>query len=101
MTELDIDNEPWGAWDGECYACDLYGRVNDLFLCEECAGKLERDLIRQQNWDYTFTGFGLPTEARETVRNEVIKKYGKALELISDDAPTYGPLPGRRKKKRK
>ena len=46
LFDEEID-EPWGIWDGKCQACDGYGRVNDLSLCEDCAGKLERDLIRQ------------------------------------------------------
>jgi hypothetical protein len=28
--------------------------LNDFGLCEGCAGKLERDLIRQRDWDYNF-----------------------------------------------
>jgi hypothetical protein len=42
MIELDEDtDEQWGWYDGQCYACDLFGRVDDLGLCEECRTKLE------------------------------------------------------------
>ena len=38
--------EEWGLWEGQCVACDMYGRINDLQLCKICAAKLERDLMR-------------------------------------------------------
>jgi hypothetical protein len=47
-----------GLYDGECQICGLFGRVDDLSLCEECAGKLERDLIRQRDWDYSINAYG-------------------------------------------
>ena len=75
--------EPWGIWDGKCQACDCYGPVDDMSLCEECAGKLERDLIRQREWDYSASAFGLPPEAREELRRLVIAEFGEALELIA------------------
>jgi hypothetical protein len=54
MIEFDEDmDEEWGWYDGQCYACDLLGRVDDLGLCEECRTKLERDLVRQRDWDYS------------------------------------------------
>ena len=73
----------WGCFEADCYACDLYGLVNDLFLCEECAGKLERDLLRQRDWDYAATAYGLSSDQRENVRSQVIARYGKKLELIA------------------
>ena len=52
MYESDENgDELWGEWDGQCQACDCWGRVNDLMLCENCAAMLERDLIRQRDWD--------------------------------------------------
>lgn len=79
--------DPFGLEDGQCIACDAYGRVNDLGLCETCAGKLERDLIRQNDWDHTYSGFSRNDEQRQKLRREFIKKYGSALELISPDKP--------------
>jgi hypothetical protein len=79
----ETDDEPWGIWDGQCQACDNYGRVNDTSLCEECAGMLERDLIRLRDWDYSVSAFGLPAEAREKLRRQVIAEFGKALELVA------------------
>jgi hypothetical protein len=46
------DEELFGMWDGQCQACEMWGRVNDLGLCEECDGKIQRDLIRARDWDY-------------------------------------------------
>jgi hypothetical protein len=42
MTYEDED-ESFGLYDGECQGCGLFGRVNDFSLCEECAGKLDRE----------------------------------------------------------
>jgi hypothetical protein len=77
--EVPGSDELWGVWDGQCQACDLFGRVNDLGLCEDCATKLERDLIRQRDWDYSALAFGLPSEAREELRRQVIAQYGETL----------------------
>lgn len=84
-------------YEGECQGCDLFTRINDLGLCEECAGKLDRDLIRQRDWDYSALAFGVPHEKLETLRNEIIGRYGEKLELI---APKKEPQ-RKRKKKRK
>jgi hypothetical protein len=49
MSEFDEDmEEPFGLWEGQCQACDMWGLVNDLMPCEDCTAKLERDLIRQR-----------------------------------------------------
>jgi len=70
-------------YDGQCVACDLLGRVNDLSLCEECAGKLERDLGRERDWDYSASAFGLADDDREKLRRQVVEQYGEARELIA------------------
>lgn len=88
MIEFDEDtDEEWGWYDGQCYACDLPGRVDDLGLCEECRTKLERDLIRQRDWDYSAWAFGLSDEGREKLYHQVITQHSGKLELI---APTGG-----------
>ncbi len=84
MQELNsASGEAWGTNDGQCIGCDLWGRINDLGLCEQCAGKLERDLIRQRDWDRSAVTWGLDAERREQVRHQVIGQYGEALELIA------------------
>ena len=71
-----------------CVGCDLPSTVNDLGLCDSCFMKLERDLIRQRDWDYSVTTFLLSDEQRETLRDQVIRDYGTAYELLqSPDAP--------------
>jgi len=95
MDELtDTFGEAWGMYDGQCLACDLWGRVNDLGLCEECASKLERDLIRVRDWDYAVeynavdaernaaSAFGLSADDREKLRRQIVAQYGEALKLI-------------------
>lgn len=92
MNENDIDDEESRFYDGECQGCDMLTRLNDLGLCEECSGKLERDLIRQRDWDYSLLAFGVPESKREGLRMHIIKQYGEKLELIE---------PTKEKKKRK
>jgi hypothetical protein len=69
--------------DTMCAGCDLPFPVNDLGLCNECFAKLERDLIRGRDWDYSATAFGTPQEQLEALRERVIRDYGAAYELIS------------------
>jgi hypothetical protein len=89
MFEFDKEaDELWGWYDGQCYACDLYGPVDDLGLCKECSAKLERDLIRQRDWDYSAAAFGLSDADREKLRRQVIRQHGRKLELI---APSEKP----------
>jgi len=64
MIEFDEDmDEEWGWYDGQCCACDLPGRVDDLELCEECRTKLDPVtlwvLVRQRDWDCSAWAFGL------------------------------------------
>ena len=83
MDEVtDASGEAWGLYDGQCVACDLLGRVNDLGLCRECAGKLERDLVRERDWDHSASAFGLAEDDQEKLRRQIIAQYGEALELI-------------------
>ena len=93
----DDELNDFGLYEGECQGCDLFTSINDLGLCEECAGKLDRDLIRQRDWGYSVLAFGVPQEKLETLRNEIIGRYGEKLELI---APKKAPQ-RKRKKKRK
>jgi hypothetical protein len=65
-----------------CIACDLPFPVNDLGLCQDCAAKLERDLIRSRDWDYSVTAFGVAPDQLEALRERVIGDYGAAYELI-------------------
>ncbi|MDO9533071.1 MAG: hypothetical protein Q7O12_13225, partial [Deltaproteobacteria bacterium] len=48
LTEatLDFDDDFGDFAESQCQGCDLYLPVNDLNLCDECASKLDRDLIR-------------------------------------------------------
>jgi hypothetical protein len=69
---------------GECAGCDLFASLDTQGLCAECGAKLERDLIRRGDWDYTVAGFGLPEEKRESYRAKVIAEFGREMELIAD-----------------
>jgi len=99
MIELDGDtDEEWGWHDGQCYACDLYGRVDDLGLCEECRTKLEHNLVRQRDCDYSAWAFGLSEEGREKLYRQVIVQYGKKLELSAPPEGTRKRFGTRRRK---
>jgi len=73
---------------GECAGCDSYAPLDSQGLCEECADKLERDLIRLGDWEYTAIGFGLPEHQRESYREKVIAEFGWEMELIADERPS-------------
>ena len=95
------DDEQFGIYDGECSGCDNYDRVNDFGLCEECAGKLECDLIREKDWAYSVTAYGMPDERREELYKEVISRYGKAFELISPSSDSKAKRRGSKKRRGK
>jgi len=68
------------------------------FECKECGGIFDCDLIRQKDWDYSVSTFGVPESKREELRKEVIKQYGAKHELI---APADRIQKKSKKKKRK
>lgn len=78
-----LDNNELGFYEGECQGCDIFTHVNDVGLCEECAAKLDRDLIRQRDWQYSIAAYGVPSEKREELRRKVIQQHGSDLELIA------------------
>ena len=77
------ENSEFGSHEAECQGCDIFTRVDDVGLCEECAAKLDRDLIRQRDWKYSVTAYMVPLEQREEFRKKVIRQYGEDLELIA------------------
>jgi ferredoxin len=74
----------------------VYGRIDDVGLCAKCAAKLDRDMIRQRDWDYSATAFLVPDEAREDLRCQVVQQYGAKLELIAPEKRTPRRRKGRR-----
>ena len=85
--EEDNNDEFRTGYNGFCYACDLYAELDDLGLCDACAGKIERDLIRLRDWEYSVTAFGCPKEKLEELRKQIITQYGEALELLAEEQP--------------
>lgn len=81
--------EGWNSW--ECVGCDLPLPLNDLGLCSECASKLERDLIRARDWEYTITAIFLSAEQQEALRARIIREYGAKNELLVEDKPKSKP----------
>lgn len=80
MNYQDDENDEF--IDTFCVGCDLPFHVNDLGLCQMCFAKLERDLIRSRDWQYSLTAFGVADDQLETLRERVIRDYGAAYELI-------------------
>lgn len=73
----------FGMRDGPCVGCEVFRRIDDLGLCADCSKKLERDLIRERDWAYSVTAYGLNDEQREEIRRQVIGEFGEGLELIA------------------
>lgn len=69
-----------------CVGCDLPLPLNEQGLCADCAAKLERDLIRARDWDYSYASM-LPPERQEALRKQVIREYGAANELLVAPKP--------------
>jgi hypothetical protein len=68
---------------GSCVGCDQWHTIDDLGMCDTCAAKLDRDLIRQRAWDYSATAFGCDPKDYEALRQSVIDNYGAAYELLA------------------
>ena len=77
------DDDKFGFYEAECAGCEEFARVDDVELCFDCSVKLERDIIRERDWDYSAMAFGVPPEKREELRRHIIKEHGEALELIT------------------
>ncbi|HUN09117.1 MAG TPA: hypothetical protein PLQ56_21095 [Aggregatilineales bacterium] len=71
---------------GLCAACDLQHPLNEQELCQECAGKLERDLIRTREWEYSYAALLTP-ERQAALRTEIIREFGAANELLTVQKP--------------
>ena len=100
MEEVDEDLL-FGCYEGECQACDAYTRVNDIGLCEDCDAKMDRDLIRKREWDYSASAFGCPVNKREELRQHIIAEYGEVLELLAEEPPRKGQSKSGRGKRRR
>ena len=95
------DDDLWPGYEAECQGCGTWGPVDDIGLCQDCAGKLERDMIRQRDWAYSALAYGCPKDKLEDLRDEVIKKYGEKLELIAEEKPRRNESKQSRRRNRK
>lgn len=46
-------------YEAECQGCDMWGPVDDIGLCDDWAGKPERDMTRKREWAF----LSLPLDA--------------------------------------
>ena len=86
----DDDEDPDEIFEGYenfCAGCDNYTQVDDIGLCGACSAKLDRDMIRQRDWERSLTAWACPRNQREGLRKQVIKKFGAKLELIAPSRP--------------
>ena len=91
-------DDSFDSIEGECQGCDQFLPVNDLGLCDECPAKLDRDLLRQRDWDYSTGAFGVDCVKREELRRQVVAQYGEGLELIAPSKEKRKPRARKRKK---
>lgn len=96
----DLEAELWGDDLAVCNGCDCMLPVGDLGLCGDCAEKLDRDLIRKRDWNYSVAAYGLDGGQREKLRRQVIAVHGAAHELLGSTGRKMGTH-GKRGKKRK
>ena len=87
MTKTIDDDPDFGIYDGICQGCDALVKVNDIGMCEDCAAKLDRDLIRKRDWEYSAFAFGCPVDKREELREHIIARYGERLEILAAEPP--------------
>lgn len=74
----------WMMVDVFCIRCDIPFELNHQGLCEFCAAKLERDLIRSRDWDYSTSGALASAQQREDLYKWVIRDYGATYELLEN-----------------
>jgi hypothetical protein len=80
---------------GDCVGCDastssaqvMFRPLDDLGLCPVCAAMLERDLLRQRDWEYAASTALLSDGDREALCRQVVAEYGQGLELIAPSRP--------------
>lgn len=72
--------------DHQCRGCELPLPLNEQGLCAECAGKLERDLIRARDWEYSYAAF-LTSERQQALCAQIIREFGAANELLVTPKP--------------
>ncbi len=97
LTDYD-EGELFGAYEGACAGCDNFIKLDDIGLCEECSAKLDRDMVRERDWERSMTAWICPKDRREELRDRVIKQHVAKLELI---APSKLEKKKSRKKKRR
>ena len=85
----------------ECVGCErLVPQCDDLGLCPDCAAKLDRDMMRDQDWERSWTAWHTPADQREALRAQVIARYGARYELIASSTPPSGRSRRRPRKNR-
>ena len=100
LTDYDED-ELFGAYEGACAGCDTYSNLDDIGLCEECGAKLDRDMIRERDWERSMTAWVCPKDKREELRDQVIRQHGAELELIAASKPEKKSRSKRRRRRRR
>ena len=71
-----------------CIACDqVVPQRDDLGLCPNCAATLDRDMMRDRDWERSWTAWHTPADQREALRAQVVARYGARYELIAPTAP--------------
>ena len=96
-----MDRDRSAFKEAECRGCGTRQAIDDLGLCGGCSAKLDRDMIRKRDWEFSMSAFGVARDKRDTLRLEIIEKYGKELELLAEDDSPKGNAKSHKKKRRK
>ena len=84
QTEDEVFGEIFGEGEGACVACEADVPVDETGLCDICAEKYERDMLRLRRWKYSITAAYTPEAEYEDLRREAIEQFGKDLEMLSE-----------------
>ncbi len=66
--------------------CGVFGPVDNIGLCDNCAAKLDRDMISTRVWEYSAAAFMVAPEKREAVQAATVAKYGASLVIAAAEA---------------
>ena len=58
-----------------CVACErMVLKRDDLGLCPDCAAKLDRNMMRDRDWERFWTAWQTPADQREALRSQVVAR---------------------------
>jgi hypothetical protein len=72
-----------------CIGCDqVVSQRDTLGRCPACAATLDRDMMRDRDWERSWTAWQIPADQRDALRAQVVARYGARYGLRAPPAPT-------------